>query len=143
MPRAQTDSWRPGIAFRPGRTGERKARYEEGVFIGYRHYDRQGIAPLFPFGFDLGYTRFELSDLAIDESRFDLDGLLSVSLTVTNTGKRAGSEVVQLYVGDDSASVPRPAKELKAFAKVRLGPGEAPRIRLELTDRDFAFRSPC
>jgi beta-glucosidase len=123
----------------PGLAG--KVRYEEGVFIGYRHYDRQGITPLFPFGFGLSYTSFELSDLAVDDSRFEADCAVSVYVTVANIGARAGSEVVQLYVGDDASSVPRPAKELKAFAKVHLGAGETARVRLELTERDFAFYS--
>ncbi len=123
----------------PGLAG--KVRYEEGVFIGYRHYDRQGIAPLFPFGFGLSYTRFALSDFIVDDAAFAADGTVGVRVTVTNTGERAGSEVVQLYVGDPVASVPRPKKELKAFAKVHLKPGEAREVRLTLKDRDFAFYS--
>ena len=123
----------------PGLNG--KVRYEEGVFVGYRHYDRQGIVPMFPFGFGLSYTRFELTDLAIDDAEFDKQGNVTVWVTVTNTGDRMGSEVVQLYVGDDASSVPRPKKELKAFAKVELSPGEPRRLRLDLTDRDFAFYS--
>ena len=121
----------------PGLDG--KVRYAEGVFIGYRHYDKHGIAPLFPFGFGLSYTRFALADLAIDASSFETGGSVTVSVTVANTGERAGSEVVQLYVGDDDASVPRPEKELKAFAKVHLQPGESRRVVLELDDRAFAF----
>lgn len=123
----------------PGLAG--KVRYEEGVFVGYRHYDRQGIAPLFPFGFGLSYASFELTDLAIDDSRFEAEGAVSVFVSVTNTGERAGSEVVQLYVGDEASSVPRPMKELKAFAKVALRAGETKRVRLELRERDFAFYS--
>lgn len=123
----------------PGLAG--KVRYEEGVFVGYRHYDRMGIAPLFPFGFGLSYSSFVLSDFAIDDSRFEADGTVVVSAMVTNTGEREGSEVIQLYVGDPEASVPRPMKELKAFAKVYLKPGEAKRLRLELSDRDFAYYS--
>ena len=123
----------------PGLAG--KVRYEEGVFIGYRHYDRQGIAPLFPFGFGLSYTRFALSDFIVEDAAFVADGTVGVRVTVTNTGERAGSEVVQLYVGDPVASVPRPKKELKAFAKVHLKPGEAREVRLTLKDRDFAFYS--
>lgn len=123
----------------PGLNG--KVRYEEGVFIGYRHYERQGIAPLFPFGFGLSYTSFALTDLAIEDADFDKHGNVTVWVTVTNTGDRTGSEVVQLYVGDDAASVPRPKKELKAFAKVELSPGEPRRLRLDLSGRDFAFYS--
>ena len=114
-------------------------RYEEGVFIGYRHYDRQGIVPLFPFGFGLSYTSFELADLSVDDTRFEADGAVTVYVSVTNTGVREGSEVLQLYVGDEASSVPRPMKELKAFTKVRLAPGETRRVRFDLSDRDFAF----
>jgi beta-glucosidase len=121
----------------PGLDG--KVRYEEGVFIGYRHYDRTGIAPLFPFGFGLSYTSFALSDLDVDDTRFETDGTVVVTVTVTNTGARAGSDVVQLYVGDDEAGEPRPNKELKAFAKVRLGAGESRRVTLELGARAFAY----
>jgi beta-glucosidase len=103
------------------------------VFIGYRHYDRMGIAPLFPFGHGLGYTGFDLSGLVVEP-----DGS-ALSVTLTNTGSRAGATVVQIYVGDTEASVPRPAKELKAFAKVTLQPGEARALRFALTARDFAF----
>ncbi len=121
----------------PGLNG--KVRYEEGVFIGYRHYDRQGVVPMFPFGFGLSYSSFSLADLSIDDGDFESDGKVSVRLTVSNTGARAGSEVVQLYVGDDAASVPRPQKELKAFAKVHLAAGESTEVKLHLTARDFAF----
>lgn len=121
----------------PGLDG--KVRYEEGLFIGYRHYDRHGIAPLFPFGFGLGYTSFELSDLAVDDSAFETDGKVRVSVTLTNTGSRPGSDVAQVYVSDVEASSLRPAKELKAFEKVHLGPGERQRVTLELDDRAFAF----
>jgi beta-glucosidase len=124
----------------PGKDG--KVRYEEGVFVGYRHYDRTGITPLFPFGFGLGYTQFELGELSVDAGRFEADGDVAVSLTVTNTGGRTGSAVVQLYVGDDATSQPRPRKELKAFAKVRLEAGESRRLTLRLDARAFAFYRP-
>jgi beta-glucosidase len=121
----------------PGMDG--KVRYEEGVFIGYRHYDSHGVAPLFPFGFGLGYTSFEISDISIDDSAFESDGRVAVSVTVANTGQRPGSEVVQVYVSDPEASVPRPDKELKGFEKVFLAPGDRMRITLELDARAFAF----
>ena len=123
----------------PGLAG--KVRYEEGVFIGYRHYHRLGIGPLFPFGFGLGYTSFALSDLAVDASRFESDGRVEVAVTLTNTGSRAGSDVVQVYVSDPDASVPRPDRELKGFAKLHLAPGESRRVTIALDDRAFAFYS--
>ncbi len=121
----------------PGLDG--KVRYEEGVFVGYRHYERTGTVPLFPFGFGLSYTEFALFDLAVDASRFEADGLVTVSVTVANEGARAGSTVVQVYVGDDEASVERPRRELKGFAKVHLDAGDWRRVDIALTARAFAF----
>jgi beta-glucosidase len=121
----------------PGLEG--KVRYEEGIFVGYRHYDKHGMTPLYPFGFGLGYTNFALSDLAIDDSAFESDGKLVVSLTATNIGERAGSTVVQLYVSDDKPTEPRPAKELKAFEKIHLGPGESRSLTMLLDARAFAW----
>ncbi len=114
----------------PGLSGH--VRYDEGVFIGYRHYDRMGTAPLFAFGHGLSYTRFAMEGLQADPSG-------AVRLRLRNTGANSGTTVVQLYVGDPEASVPRPEKELKAFAKVHLKAGEVRDITFTLTDRDFAF----
>jgi beta-glucosidase len=124
----------------PGLAG--KVRYEEGLFIGYRHYDRLGIAPLFPFGFGLSYTSFALSGLTVDVSRFEADGAVTVSVEVTNTGARVGSDVVQVFVSDPEASLVRPEKELKGFSKVTLAPGETRRVSIALDDRAFAFYAP-
>ncbi len=115
----------------PGLNGH--VRYEEGVFVGYRHYDRHGIVPLFPFGHGLGYTTFAMAGLKLAENGS------RVVVTLTNTGGRAGSTVVQVYVGDSQASVPRPVKELKGFAKVRLEPGESRLVEIGLEPRAFAF----
>ncbi|MBK8084006.1 MAG: glycoside hydrolase family 3 C-terminal domain-containing protein [Devosia sp.] len=120
---------------------EGKVRYEEGVFIGYRHYHRLGLTPLFPFGFGLGYTSFALSDLAVDAAAFESDGRVEVAVTLTNTGSRAGSDVVQVYVSDPEASVPRPDRELKGFVKLHLVPGESRRTTIALDDRAFALYS--
>lgn len=117
----------------PGLNG--KVRYEEGVFIGYRHYDRMGIEPLFPFGFGLSYTAFAWSPLRITP---DGDGFIA-EIDVANTGKRPGYEVVQFYVSDRNCPVPRPEKELKAFVKLALEPGETKTARVRLTPRDFAW----
>lgn len=114
----------------PGVSGH--VRYDEGIFIGYRHYDRLGIEPLFPFGHGLGYTTFALEDFQVSS-----DGV--ASLTLRNTGARDGSGVVQIYVGDLQVSVARPEKELKAFEKVHLAPGAAQRLTFTLSPRDFAF----
>ncbi len=120
-------------AYYPGSDGE--VVYGEGLFVGYRHYDARGIAPRLPFGHGLSYTTFELGAPTVDK-----DGLrVRVSVPVTNTGARRGSEVVQLYVGDAEASVPRPNKELRAFARVTLVPGATATAALELDERSFAF----
>ncbi|MBU1335348.1 MAG: glycoside hydrolase family 3 C-terminal domain-containing protein [Alphaproteobacteria bacterium] len=121
----------------PGQEG--KVRYEEGIFVGYRHYDRLGLTPLFPFGFGLGYARFTLADLTIDDAEFEAEGSVMVGVTVTNVSERDGAAVLQLYVSDDVASDPRPAKELKAFRKVQLKAGESRQVTMALDARAFAF----
>lgn len=121
----------------PGLEG--KVRYEEGIFVGYRHYDRLGMTPLFPFGFGMSYASFEIGDLTVDDSTFEADGSVTVSVTVSNTAHRDGATVVQLYVSDDAASDPRPEKELKAFRKLTLRAGETRQIPLTLDARAFAY----
>ena len=118
---------------------EGKVRYEEGIFVGYRHYDRLGMTPLFPFGFGLGYASFAVSDLTVDDTEFEAEGSVMVGVSVTNTSGRDGAAVVQLYVSDDVSSDPRPAKELKAFRKVQLKAGESRQITMALDARAFAF----
>ncbi len=123
----------------PGLGG--RVRYEEGVFVGYRHYDRHDITPLYPFGFGLGYTTFAVADLEVDDERFERDGVVVVRTTVQNTGNRAGGTVVQLYVGQSHASVSRPPKELKAFRKVTATPNESVALEFNLDPRSFAYFS--
>jgi beta-glucosidase len=118
--------------------GTRQVRYDEGVFVGYRHYDRKRIRPMFPFGHGLSYTTFEYADLRVP-ARARRGRPVRVSVEVRNVGPRAGHEVVQVYVGDPRCRVPRPVKELKAFAKVVLRPGERRRLRFTLSVRDFSF----
>ena len=117
-------------------------RYQEGVFAGHRWYDVRGIEPVFPFGFGLSYTTFAVGEPQVASSTVEPGGTVDVVVEVTNTGDRPGSEVVQLYVGDPEASVRRPVRELRAFAKVHLGPGESTDVRLRLTMRDLAFWDP-
>lgn len=121
----------------PGENG--KAFYEEGIFIGYRYYDKKDIEPLFPFGYGLSYTSFEYSDIKINRSRITDSDTLSVSVNVKNTGKRAGKEIVQLYVRDEESRIIRPEKELKGFSKVFLNPGESKRVIFNLSSRDFSY----
>lgn len=125
----------------PGDSGH--VRYGEGVFVGYRAYDRLAQQVAFPFGHGLSYTTFQLSDLgvAVSGSVADANLAAEVEVSVTNTGTRPGAEVIQLYVGDDEASVARPPCELKAFAKTMLEPGATARVRLHLEQRAFSFWS--
>ena len=121
----------------PGEMG--MVRYGEGLFIGYRHYDSRNMPVLFPFGFGLSYTTFEYSNAKVSSKTFkDVDGI-TVSVDVTNTGKLAGKEVVQLYVHDQKSSLVRPQKELKGFVKVSLQPGETKTVTIPLNFRSFAF----
>jgi beta-glucosidase len=111
--------------------------YKEGIFVGYRWFDAKNIEPLFPFGHGLSYTTFAQSDLAVETTA---DGA-SVSLTVANTGPRAGAEVMQIYVGQPECSVERPVRELKGFVKVALEPGESRRVEIALDRRAFSYWS--
>ena len=119
--------------------GENKEVWHgEGIYVGYRWYDARHIRPLYPFGHGLSYTSFALSDLCVPESvRID-DEPLAVQVNVKNTGAMAGSEVVQLYVHDGACCYDRPEKELKAFCKVYLQPGEEKTVTLTLKKEDFA-----
>ncbi len=121
----------------PGENG--KVYYGEGLFVGYRYYDKKQIAPLFPFGFGLSYTTFSYSPLQLSTQEINPGDTLQVSVDVTNTGPRAGKEVVQLYVRDEQASLQRPEKELKAFAKVHLEPGECKTVTLSIAREALAY----
>jgi beta-glucosidase len=112
--------------------------YDEGIFLGYRHYDKENMEPLFPFGHGLSYTTFKYDDLKINKEG---DKVL-VTFKVTNTGDMDGAEIAQLYVGDQESSVPRPVKELKGFKKVFLKKGETKTITIELDPSDFSFWDP-
>jgi beta-glucosidase len=119
----------------------RDANYGEGVFVGYRWYDRRKIAPLFPFGHGLSYTRFEYANLKVVDKTGTAP--VDVEVEVRNTGTRAGSEVVQVYVGDlATTDALRPPRELKGFAKVQLAPGESRRVRFTLSERDLSYFDP-
>ncbi len=118
---------------------DKRVAYTEGIFLGYRYYDRSNTKPLFPFGFGLSYTRFQYSALHISPGESCSPDPVTVSFDVKNVGHRAGAEVAELYVGDSHSSVPRPVKELKGFAKVFLRPGENQKITLTLNRRSFSY----
>ncbi|MCB8984111.1 MAG: glycoside hydrolase family 3 C-terminal domain-containing protein [Ardenticatenaceae bacterium] len=135
FPRRLADT--PAYINYPGENG--KVLYGEGLFVGYRYYDKKEIEPLFPFGHGLSYTTFAYNNLEIAAAGQSVQ----VQVDVTNTGRRAGQEVVQLYVQDDAARLIRPLKELKAFAKVHLEPGETETVTLTLSRQSLAFYDPA
>jgi beta-glucosidase len=126
-------------SYYPNDGDNKKVKYSEGVFLGYRHYDRSGVKPLFPFGYGLSYTSFAYKNLSISPVVFSGDQPVMVSFDLTNTGQRAGAEVAQLYVSDRHSTVPRPVKELKGFAKTYLKPGETRHVSVTLDRRGFSY----
>ena len=126
-------------------TGERtqdtvNIKYNEGIFVGYRWADMQKeVKPLFPFGHGLSYTTFEYGKPTADAKTMTADGTLTVRVTVKNTGTREGQEVVQLYISDKKASLPRPVKELKGFQKIRLAPGEEKEVAFTIRKDALSF----
>ncbi|MGL5603289.1 MAG: beta-glucosidase family protein [Silvania sp.] len=116
--------------------------YSEGLYVGYRYYDRRRLTPLFPFGFGLSYTTFDYSGLTTSVSELEEGKSLTVSVDVTNSGKMAGKEVVQLYLSAPAGELAREEKALKAFAKVHLDAGETQTVTLELNWQDFACYHP-
>jgi beta-glucosidase len=115
------------------------AEYKEGILVGYRWYDTKKIQPQFPFGYGLSYTDFSISKLSTDKSSYKKGETIRSRFIIKNTGSRSGAEVVQLYVSDPVSSVLRPEKELKAFQKVFLQPGETKTIELTVKVGDLAF----
>ena len=111
--------------------GKKDAEYRESIYVGYRYYTSAKVPVRFPFGYGLSYTQFEYSDLKVEDN--------FVTCTITNTGKVAGKEIVQLYVEAVDSFVYRPARELKGFTKVELAPGESKEVVFELSDRSFAI----
>jgi len=116
-----------------------KVHYDEGVFVGYRHFDTKNIEPLFPFGHGLSYTNFKYDNLKISKEAVSGEENFTVSVDISNSGNRAGAEVAQLYVQDVESSVERPLKELKGFNKVKLEPGAIETISFELGKKDLSF----
>ena len=127
----------PTTANYPTTSDALSIRYTEGIFVGYRGYEKNHVTPQYPFGFGLSYTNFRYSDL--DISKVTSEDSVEVSFTLTNTGQRAGAEIAELYVGQRDPKIERPPKELKGFWKVYLQPGESKRVTLPLDQRSFAF----
>ena len=116
-----------------------KVRYQEGIFVGYRYYQKKKIDVLFPFGHGLSYTQFEYTDLVLDKTSMEDSEGLTVSCTVTNKGAVSGKEIVQLYVQNPKCTIIRPELELREFAKIALAPGESKRINFKLGKRAFSY----
>lgn len=137
------------VTYKNGEFGKEDCvTYQEGIFYGYRYYEKEGINPAFAFGHGLSYTTFTFSDLQVEvlpgagviTQESDLEeNALQVTVKVTNTGKMAGAEVVQCYLSDTECSVERPIKELKAFGKVFLAPGETKNVKMFVNNRGLAF----
>jgi len=125
----------------PGSEGH--APYSEGVFIGYRHYQSRGLPVRFPFGHGLSYTTFSYGPLTGVPEQLAPGAGFQVAVEVTNTGARPGSEVVQLYIGDEEAALERPPRELKGFSRVHLAPGEKATVRFPVLPRDLAYWDPA
>ena len=115
------------------------ATYHEDIFVGYRWADKEKIKPLFPFGHGLSYTTFVYGKPSVDKKTMTADDTISFTVNVKNTGTREGQEVVQLYISDKKSSLPRPVKELKAFQKVRLAPGEEKAVTLTVDKKALSF----
>jgi beta-glucosidase len=124
----------------PGENGE--LRYGEGLFMGYRGYEHRAIEPRFAFGHGLSYTTFNVGEPVLSSTTFRRGERISITVPVTNTGARPGSEVVQCYIAPRSPRLSRPPKELKGFDKLRLGPGDSAAAEIVLDDRSFAYWDP-
>jgi beta-glucosidase len=127
----------PGWHTYPGDHGRHV--YSEGIFVGYRYYDLKAITPAFPFGHGLSYTEFSYETMSLDKEVITPGESCTVTVTIRNTGKVAGKEIVQLYIQPIEPGLKRPVRELKAFAKVQLEPGEAKTVELTLQPRDFQY----
>jgi beta-glucosidase len=121
---------------------DKKVFFTEGIFLGYRHFDKDSIEPRFPFGYGLSYTSFEYSDLKLNTTSLKPNDKLIVSFMIKNTGDREGAEVAQLYIRDEESSLPRPLKELKGFEKVNLNKGEQKEVIITLDPRSFQYYNP-
>jgi beta-glucosidase len=117
--------------------------YGEGLFVGYRYYDKKDIAPLFPFGYGLSYTTFAYRNLTLSAAECGPDDVIRISADIQNTGARPGKETVQVYVHDVQSRLARPEKELKEFAQVELEPGETKTVTFALDQEALSYYDPA
>jgi beta-glucosidase len=116
-----------------------QVNYAEGIYVGYRHFDKDNIQPLFPFGYGLSYTTFGYKNLKLSQAQLSPDGSVTTSVDITNTGKRAGEEVAELYIHDLHPQIDKPVRELKGFSKIALQPGETKTVQFTIYPRDLAY----
>ena len=114
-------------------------KYNESIFVGYRWTDKQKIRPLFPFGHGLSYTTFAYGKATVNKKVMKIDEQIAITVPITNTGQRIGSEIVQLYISDLKSSLPRPVKELKGFSKIQLAPGETQEVTFLIDKQALSF----
>ncbi len=141
LPVSFVKQWKdsPAYGHYPGENLE--VDYAEGIYVGYRYFDKHKIEPLFPFGYGLSYTKFDYSDLKVSPNEASSDQPVEATVQVKNSGSRAGAEVVELYVHDGHSSVDRPMQELKGFRRVELAPGESKTVHFTLDRGALAFYS--
>lgn len=118
---------------------ERLLHYREGIYVGYRYYEKNNVPVQYCFGHGLSYTNFTYSDMSIAKQEGSVGFNVTVSCNIRNTGERAGKEIVQLYIRDKNGTVDKPVKELKGYEKVELAPGENKRVSIRLSKKDFAY----
>jgi len=116
-----------------------EVHYDEDIYVGYRYFDKKNITPLFPFGYGLSYTTFKYTNLRLSSPVMVSKSSEQISVDITNTGNRAGAEIVQLYIHDPNPKINKPIRELKGFARVELKPGETKTVHILLTPRDLAY----
>ena len=141
LPASFERKWEDSATFNSyyDKTGSKHVAYSEGVFLGYRHFDKSDVKPRFPFGFGMSYTTFQYANLKVTPENFQGDDAVTVSFDITNTGQREGAEAGEVYVSDGHAKVQRPVKELKGFGKVDLKPGETKTVTVTLNRRAFSY----
>src|SRR5699024_10246547 len=135
FPRKLSDN--PSFLNFPGK--QNKVEYREGLYVGYRNYDKKELQPIYSFGHGLSYTQFKYSEMIIDKESMKDEETVEVRASIKNIGVVAGKEIAQLYVSDLTGEVDRPQKALKGFEKISLQPGEQKTIRFYLSKRDFAY----
>lgn len=139
LPMTFPKRWEDCSAFNSYKKLDGTTIYEDGIYVGYRHFEKNNIKPLFPFGFGLSYTTFKYNDLKLSSKDINQNDKLLVKLSIKNTGDVNGSEVIQLYIKDIQSSIDRPVKELKGFKKVNLNPGEEKVVEFTIDQKALSF----